>query len=231
MVPAAAMIPDTDESLLPEGEAEAVGGAKSPLRRCIASGVVGPKDGMIRFVVGPDGTVVPDVEETLPGRGLWLTADPALVEKAVAKGLFAKAARRSVRASVELRPQVMGLLRRRCLDMVGLSRRGGQAVAGFEKVAAALRARAIGTRSGIGLRLEASDGAADGRSKLDALSPGIPVVDLFDRGELGMALGRDDAVHAVVGSGPLALRLLREVDRLRALTKGAVASKPGPSAG
>ncbi|MEC4592722.1 MULTISPECIES: RNA-binding protein [Nitrospirillum] len=215
-----AMTPDPDAPLLPEGEAEAVGGAKSPLRRCIASGVVGEKDGMIRFVVGPDGTIVPDVEETLPGRGLWLTADPALVEKAVAKGLFAKAARRSVRTPADLGAQVSGLLRRRCLDLVGLARRGGQAVAGFEKVAAALRAKAIGTRSGIGLRLEASDGAADGRSKLDALSPGIPVVDIFDRGELGMALGRDDAVHAVVGAGPLVQRLQREADRLRALSKG-----------
>ncbi|WP_044564265.1 DUF448 domain-containing protein, partial [Azospirillum sp. B4] len=63
------MTPDPDDALLPEGEPEAVGGSKSPLRRCIASGVVGSKDGMIRFVVGPDGTVVPDVEETLPGRG------------------------------------------------------------------------------------------------------------------------------------------------------------------
>lgn len=206
-----------DDPVLPDGEAEAVGGPKSPLRRCIATGVVGPRDGMVRFVVGPDGTVVPDVDETLPGRGLWLTADPALVEKAVMKSLFAKAARRAVRAPADLPAQVAGLLRRRCLDHIGLTRRGGQTVAGFEKVATALRAGAIGKRSGIGLRLEASDGAADGRNKLDALAPGIAVIDLFSRGELGAALGRDEAVHVVVGTGPLAKSLLRDAGRLKAL--------------
>ena len=100
-----------DDPVLPDGEAEAIGGPKSPLRRCIATGVVGPRNGMVRFVVGPDGTVVPDVDETLPGRGLWLTADPALVEKAVVKNLFAKAARRAVRAPADLSAQVVALLR------------------------------------------------------------------------------------------------------------------------
>lgn len=209
--------PVDDDAVLPEGEAEAVGGPKSPLRRCIATGTVAERDGMVRFVIGPDGEVVPDVGETLPGRGLWLTADPALVEKAVAKGLFAKAARRAVRAPADLTDRVGALLRRRCLDQLGLARRGGQAVAGFEKVVAALKAGAIGKRSGIGLRLEASDGAADGRGKLDALAPRVAVVDLFDRVSLGGALGRDEAVHVVLGTGPLAQSLLRDAARLKAL--------------
>ena len=209
----------SDDPVLPEGEDEAVGGRASPLRRCIASGAVAPRDGMVRFVVAPDGSVVPDVEETLPGRGLWLTADPALVEKAVAKGLFSKAARRAVKASPDLLERTRTLVRRRCLELVGLARRGGQAVAGFEKVAMALRGGRVGkSGGGIGLRLEASDGAADGRDKLTALAPDVPMVDLFGRAELGPALGRDEAVHAVLGGGPLAARLLREAGRLADLT-------------
>ncbi len=200
-------------------EPEAVGGRHSPLRRCIATGVVGAKDGMVRFVVGPDGTVVPDVAETLPGRGLWLTADPALVEKAVAKGLFSKAARRTVKAPPELPSLTAGLLRRRCLDLIGLARRGGGALAGFEKVQAALRSGQVGKAGRPGIWLEARDGAADGRGKLGGFAArmGVPMVAVFDRRELGEALGRDEAVHAVLAAGPLADRLRREVVRLAAL--------------
>jgi hypothetical protein len=209
-----------EASLLPEGEAEAVGGKSSPLRRCIATGTVGPKDGMVRFVVAPDGSVVPDVEETLPGRGLWLTADPALVEKALSKGLFAKAARRPVKPPADLLERTRDQVRRRCLELVGLARRGGQAIAGFEKVAMSLRSGRVAQSGGVGLRLEAADGAADGRDKLTALAPGVTVVDLFDRAELGRALGRDEAVHAVLAGGPLAQRLKREAGRLAALSGG-----------
>lgn len=200
-------------------EPEAVGGRHSPLRRCIATGTVGPKDGMVRYVVGPDGTVVPDVAESLPGRGLWLTADPALVEKALAKGLFAKAARRAVKVPPELLPTTAGLLRRRCLDLIGLARRGGGALAGFEKVQAALRSGQVGKAGRPGLWLEARDGAADGRGKLRgfAARAGVPLVMLFDRRELGEGLGRDEAVHAVLAAGPLTDRLRREVVRLAAL--------------
>lgn len=214
--------PGVPEVLPPEAQAdepEAVGGRKSPLRRCIASGRVQAKDHMIRFVLGPDGTVVPDLEETLPGRGLWLTADPALVEKALSKGLFAKAARRAVKVQPDLPALVRQLVRRRALDLVGLARKGGGAVAGFEKVQAALRTGRFGRGVAVGLWLEARDGSDDGRSKLRPLAQAlsVPLVDLFDRAELGAALGRDEAVHAVLAAGPLAARLLREVDRVKAL--------------
>lgn len=209
----------TADGDVPADEPEALGGRHSPLRRCIATGAVGTKEGMVRFVVGPDGTVVPDVAETLPGRGLWLTADPTLVEKAVAKGLFAKAARRAVRVPPELLPMVARLLRRRCLDLIGLARRGGGALAGFEKVQAALRTGLVGNAGRPGIWLEARDGAADGRGKLAGFAArlGVPMVVVFDRRELGEALGRDEAVHAVLAAGPLAERLRREVVRLAAL--------------
>lgn len=205
-------------------EAEAVAGRKSPLRRCIASGRVQDKAGMIRFVVGPSLQVVPDVDETLPGRGLWLTADAGLVEKALTKGLFAKAARQGVKPVPDLVVLTRRLIRRRALGLVGLARKGGGAIAGFEKVQAALRSGVIGRtggagQKGVGLWLEACDGSDDGRTKLHALAQalGVPLVDVFDRSELGAALGRDEAVHAVMAAGPLAQQVRREVARLSAL--------------
>lgn len=228
--------PPLPEVLGPEAmadEPESPAGKRSPLRRCVASGRVREKDRMVRFVISPEGAVVPDVEETLPGRGLWLTADPAMVEKALSKGLFSKAARRAVKADPGLLATVRQLVRRRALELVGLARKGGGAIAGFEKVQASLRSGQMGRPGAgakpVGIWLEARDGSADGRAKLRplALARQVPLVDRFDRAELGPALGREDAVHAVLAAGPLAQRLLREVDRMAALEgMGPVAQGP-----
>jgi predicted RNA-binding protein YlxR (DUF448 family) len=221
--PAPAYPPELDAEAQAD-EPETVAGRKSPLRRCVASGRVGDKAGMVRFVVSPDGVLVPDVDETLPGRGLWLTADARLVEKALTKGLFAKAARRAVKPVPDLPALLCRLVRRRALGLVGLARKGGGAIAGFEKVQAALRSGFIGRSGGagqksVGLWLEACDGSDDGRTKLYALAQAlrVPLVDMFDRSELGAALGRDEAVHVVLAAGPLAGQIRREVERLSAL--------------
>lgn len=191
---------------------------KGPLRRCIATGAVQPKDGMIRFGIAPDGEVVPDLEERLPGRGLWLTADRAALDKALAKGLFSKAARRAVRAPTDLGERLERLLRRRCLDQIGLARRAGQVLAGYEKVREALKGGRVGrTGPAPGLLLEAADGSLDQRGKLTALAPGLPVLDLFESAELAAALGRDHAVHAVLAAGRLTDGLSRDAARLKGI--------------
>ncbi|MDQ2106281.1 RNA-binding protein [Azospirillum sp. C340-1] len=195
---------------------------KGPLRRCIATGTVQPKDGMIRFVVSPDGEIVPDLEEGLPGRGLWLSGDKAAFAKAVAKNMFAKAARRAVRVPPDLAERLEKLLERRCLDAFGLARRAGQALAGYEKVREALKTNQVGHAGPPGLLVEASDGSPDQRGKITALAPGMPVVDLFDAAAMAAALGRENAVHAVVARGKLAKGLARDAARLKGI-KGFVA--------
>jgi len=235
--PGAGQVPDRLDPEQIGDEPEVIGGKKSSLRRCIGTGGVKVKDLMVRFVVGPDGDIVPDVEETLPGRGLWLTAEGPVVEKAVARNAFAKAARRAVKVDRDLAARVVTLLRRRTLDLIGLARGGGGAVAGFEKVQAALKADRVGTRGSVGLWLEASDGAADGRAKLApvATSYGLDPVMLFDRFELGRALGREEAVHVVLADGPLAGRLRREIRRIGGLTgvqvKGLTRTGMAPDSG
>jgi predicted RNA-binding protein YlxR (DUF448 family) len=181
---------------------------RGPLRRCLVTGAVRPKEEMVRFVVGPDGRLVPDVEERLPGRGLWLSAGRDMVNTAAAKGLFAKAARRAVDVPPDLADRVEALLARRCLDLLGLARRAGEAAGGFEKARAWL---AAGT---VGVVVTAADGAADGRRKLLAGAPEVPVVALFGAADLAAATGRDHVVHVAVREGRIAERLRREAARL-----------------
>ena len=100
---------ELDPSLAPEEEEH------GPLRRCLATRERLPKDEMLRFVVGPDRILVPDLEARLPGRGLWLTARRDIVERAVAKRLIERACEGEVRVPRDLARQVETLSRRRAL--------------------------------------------------------------------------------------------------------------------
>src|SRR5579872_5908340 len=106
----------------------------APLRRCIVTGSVRPKAELVRFVVDPEGRIVPDVAARLPGRGLWTAARRDIVKQAATKRMFARAARAQVAADERLADQVERLLAARCCETLGLARRAGQAVAGFVKV-------------------------------------------------------------------------------------------------
>jgi len=167
---------------------------------------------LLRFVVAPDGAVVPDIDERLPGRGLWVSADRAILGRAVDKRLFGRAAGRSVQVDPGLVERVEMLLVRRGLDLLAMARRSGAAVAGQTKVRLALEAGRPG------VLLEASDGAADGRARLRALAGDRPVVSVLTAAELAGAFGREHTVHAFVDSGGprggLADRLLREAHRI-----------------
>jgi predicted RNA-binding protein YlxR (DUF448 family) len=182
--------------------------AEGSQRRCLVTRRGGARDHLIRFVLDPDHRVLPDLDERLPGRGMWLSADRDVVNKAVAGKLFARAVRAPAMAEADLAETVERLLARRALECVGLARRAGQVVVGFEQVRAWLRA------SRAAVLIAAADGAADGRAKLRRLAPDLPLVTAFSRGELGACLGRDEVVHAAVAPGGLAQRLLRDVERL-----------------
>ena len=169
----------------------------------------------MRFVLDPDGFVRPDVAGRLPGRGFWLSAERDKVKTACAKNMFARAARggRAVREKIkapdDLDTQVEALLVRRCLDLLGLARRAGQIAAGYEKVRARV---ADGT---VGVVLQASDAAENGRGKGRSLAKSLPVIDLFTGAELGNAVGREFVVHVAMDTGRLADRFMAETRRLR----------------
>lgn len=181
-----------------------------PLRRCIVTGKIRPKAELLRFVVGPDGVVVPDIAGRLPGRGLWLTARRDIVAAAIGKRLFGKAARASVTVPGDLAERIEGLLRDRCRDLVAMARRAGGAVAGFEKVRAALRSGEAA------VVLAAADGGESGREKVRGLGRELPLVEVLSAAELGLAFGRDHVVHAALPPGRLARDVLALAERLAA---------------
>lgn len=183
-------------------------------RRCLVTRAVQPKERMLRFVVDPGGVVVPDLAETLPGRGLWLTAERDIVAAASARNLFARAARASVTAPDDLADRVEALLLGRLLDGLGLARRAGQVAIGFETAREALRSGRVA------VLLTASDAADGGARKLKALAPAAARVDLLASGELGQAFGREHIVHATVAAGRLAEKVRRDAGRLAGFRAG-----------
>jgi predicted RNA-binding protein YlxR (DUF448 family) len=177
-----------------------------PVRRCIVSGRTGPRESFVRFVVGPNGEVFPDVAGKLPGRGLWVTADSASVRQAVQKNAFAKAARQPAKAAADLPERVGHLLARRAVETLSLCRRAGQAAQGFAKVKEKIE------KGRCGLLVAASDGSHAERARLAGAE--IPVATGLTANEMGEAFGRDHAVHAAIAPGALAQRLGEDLARL-----------------
>ncbi|MGI9493449.1 MAG: RNA-binding protein [Geminicoccaceae bacterium] len=177
-------------------------------RRCFVTRSARKRDHLIRFVVDSCNCVLPDIDERLPGRGMWLSAERDVLNKAVEKRLFGRAAGQSVGCVDGLADQVEGLLTRRFHDALGLSRRAGQIVMGFEQ------AQAVLTSAKAALLLQAADGAEDGRRKLRHLASEIPLIMAGSRREIGSAVGREELVHAALPPGKLAERVLRDAMRL-----------------
>ncbi|MBD3836087.1 RNA-binding protein [Brevundimonas sp.] len=179
-------------------------------RRDLVSHQVMDESRLIRFVAGPEGQVVPDLGRKLPGRGLWVEATRAAVDQAVRKNGFSRAAKTPLSAPADLSDTVERLLVRRCLDQLGLARREGVLISGFEKSAAAIRS---GKAAWL---VEAADGSADGRGKLLALASHqtARICGAFGADDLSLALGLENAIHAVLLAGGRADRWTIEVERL-----------------
>jgi predicted RNA-binding protein YlxR (DUF448 family) len=180
-------------------------------RRDIVSGEVMEEDRLIRFVAGPDGVVAPDLARKLPGRGLWVAADRASVETAARKNAFSRAAKAKLSAPADLADQVEALLARRILAGLGLARRAGGLILGFESVIGAIRAGKVGWI------VEATDGSADGRNKLLYAAKALPkaprLLGAFDSDELSLALGLGNVIHLAFLAGRGAERWTMDVER------------------
>ncbi len=181
---------------------------KQSVRRDLASRASGEARTMLRFVIDPERRLLPDLAGRLPGRGFWVKADAASVRKALKKRVFDRHAGGAVVVPDDLPALLERLLVQRCMDAVGLGKRAGDLVSGFDQVAAALAANTAG------VLIEASDAAEHGRRKLRAKQVDGPVVAALSRTELGRALGRDAVVHAWMRNGRLATRLADDAARL-----------------
>ena len=184
----------------------------SPERRCIATGEVKPVSGLIRFVVGPDGAIVPDLLGKLPGRGIWVSADRAALDKAAAKNLFARAARQPVEVPADLVTRIEAGLADRVVHLISLARKAGQAVAGYEKVKdwlAKEEARVL---------IQASDGSERGKTKLSTPYGGR-YIGCMTGSELGLAFGRENVIHSALAGSGLTSRVVEEAAKLSGLRK------------
>ena len=181
-----------------------------PERRCIVTGDSQPKAGLVRFVVGPDGSVVPDVLGKLPGRGMYVSATRAALD-AAKKGQFSRSARQPVTVPDGLADLVEAQIARRVVDLVALARKAGLAVCGFEKVKGWL---AGGAR--VRVLLQASDGSVRGKAKLWT-PEGARYFGCLSAEELGLAFGRQSVIHGALATGGLSDRVVEEAAKLRGL--------------
>lgn len=181
-------------------------------RRDAVSGEVMPEARLIRFVIGPDGAVVPDLAAKLPGRGMWVEASRASVDQAVKRNAFSRSAKAPLKPAGDLSDQVARLLRDRLRASLGLARRSGDLTFGFEKALAAIEAGKVSWM------VEASDGAADGRRKLLQATRRVEkpprLFGLFTSQELSLALGAGPVIHLVFLAGRSANRWTLDVERL-----------------
>jgi ribosomal protein L7Ae-like RNA K-turn-binding protein len=152
----------------------------------------------------------------LPGRGLWLTPRRDILERAIARRLFARSAHRAIITPAGFADRVETLLVQRCADGIGLGRRAGRAVAGFEKSCEAVRA---GKAS---LLLLALDGAEGGRWKMRALARGLPIAIVLTAAEMGAIFGRDHVVNIAIGDGRLSGQLIAVAEKIAGFRPGAV---------
>jgi uncharacterized protein len=188
---------------------------EDPERRCIVTGEVQPKAGLVRFAVGPEGQVVPDVLGRLPGRGIYVVADRAAIEKAAKKGLFARAAKKPVKVPEGLADLVEALLLRRVTDLLSMARKAGDAVTGFEKVKDWL------VKGHARVLIQASDGSPREASRLHPPETkdggGTSFIGCLTAGEMGLSFGRERAIHGALAAGGLTTRVVEEAARLAGL--------------
>lgn len=188
-------------------------------RTCALTREEKPVSEMIRFVIGPGDAVVADVKRKLPGRGLWVTATRKSIEEAVKRNAFVRGFKRNVKVAADLSAQTEAMLERAALDALAMAGKAGLVVSGFAKVEAAL-----GRDEAVAL-LHASDGAADGKRKLDGtlrrireetdgIVREIAVIGEFSGAQLDLALNRPNVVHAALLAGPGSETFLARVSRL-----------------
>jgi predicted RNA-binding protein YlxR (DUF448 family) len=217
------MLARIDDSLTDNGPRKS-----GPERLCVVTREVKGVDDLLRFVIGPDGTVVPDLKRNLPGRGLWITATRDILTEAVKRKVFAKGFKQDVRTGTDLIAQTDHLLERAALDALAIAGKAGQVVAGFMKVEAAL------TRSQVLALLHGKEAAEDGVRKLNAAvhrrfegeAGTIPTISDFTSQQLDLALGRANVVHAALLAGPAGNSFIARYLRMTRFRTGSE-NKPG----
>ena len=183
---------------------------KESERKCSATGQVLSKSKLIRFVLGPDSVIYPDPENKLPGRGIWVKADRSAILKAEKGRLFSRAAKQSADCLENLAEQVEKLIANRIIQLIGLSRKSGQCICGYEKVKDWLK------KDIAKVLIQSSDGSYREKSRLRTPNDGNYIGWLSSK-ELGKAFGRENITHCALASGGLTQRIVEDAQRLKGL--------------
>jgi uncharacterized protein len=193
------------------------------LRRCAVTRKSRPKDELLRFVLAPDGTVVPDLKERLPGRGVWLMAAQDCVAEAEKRNVFARSLHENVKVPEGFAGIVDRLLADAALGALALANKAGEVVFGAAKVEEAI------AKGKVFALVHAREAAEDGCRKLDGKFRGmagetaLEAVKAFGSDELGLASGRTNVIHAALIQGGAALRFHAAASRLERYRKGSAA--------
>lgn len=189
--------------------------AASATRQCLVSRETLPAEEMVRFVVAPDGSVVPDLRRELPGRGVWVTATRAAVAEAERKRLFARGFKQAVTVEPGLAERVDALMERGALQALSIARKAGTLVTGFTKVETAVN------RGDVAALVTALDAAPDGVRKMRAVVlrrfgtvDTVPVIRIFASAQLDLALGSANVIHAALTAGRASDAVIDRVQRL-----------------
>ena len=185
-------------------------------RLCIATRTVRPIDEMVRFVIGPDGAVVPDLRRRLPGRGVWVTAAKTSLDEAVRRNAFARSFKQAVRVPADLPALTERLLERSVLDALSIAHKAGKVEIGFARVEGSL------VKHDIAALIHASEASAEGIRKLAGAvrrrfgeNPGPPIIAVLTSAQLDLALGRSNVIHAALLTGAAGEAVLARVDTLQ----------------
>lgn len=198
---------------------------RAPERLCVVTRTTRPVAELVRFVVGPDGEVVPDLKGKLPGRGVWITAARETIELAVKRHAFARGFKRDVRVPADLALRTEALLQRGALDALAMAGKAGLVAVGFGKVASALE------RDNVVALLRAAEGSADGARKLEAIwrrrtpEKTLPMIEFLTSAHLDLALGRPNVIHAALLAGPASDTFLSRSRRLERFRTGGASDR------
>ncbi len=187
--------------------------AEKGQRRCFMTGQALDKAKMIRFVVGPEKQVYPDITGKLEGRGVWLTASRSLLQQAVDKKMFSKAFRLDVQPVPKIVSLTSDSLENHCLHLLGLANKAGVVVKGFQKI------KETAHKEKIDVLIEASDAARDGHEKLCHLLSDAFCADDWTSEVLSKNFGHDFCVHVAMRSGKMAQNFKKEVLRYRSFNE------------
>lgn len=199
-------------------------------RTCAVSRTAMDPCELIRFVAGPDGSIVPDIRRKLPGRGVWVKASAGTVAEAAKKNVFARSLKQQIKPDSKLADLVDRLLLEDALQSLALANKAGAAVKGAFQVEKAITGKIVS------VLLHASDGSQDGARKINQVlfrtmgeaANSINHVEFFDSAQLGLALGQLSVIHAALKQGAASDAFAGRARRLARYRGIAVSDVTGP---